>query len=111
MSLPMVIAFGLAQCALKKGHVSVELITARFSPRGKAWMDSLAYLLFFVLFALITWQSLLRALGMRQTGLTSEVLAFPIYPFVLTVTIGCGAISLVTTFKDFVRSLSEAFGK
>ena len=73
-------------------------------------MDSLAYLFFFALFALITWQSLLRALGMKQTGLTSEVLALPIYPFVLTVTIGCGAICLVV-LKDFLQSLVEAFNK
>lgn len=108
--LPMVIAFGLAHCSLEKGHVSVELVTARLSDRGRAFMDCLAYLLFTVLYGLITWQSLLRAMGMKQTGLTSEVLALPVYPFVLTVTVGCGAICLAT-LKDFFQSLSEALHK
>lgn len=106
--LPMVIALGLAQCALDKGHVFVELFVSRLSHRGQAYMNCVAYLLFSALYALITWQSLLRALGMKQTGQTSEVLALPVYPFVLAVAVGCGALFLAT-LKDFFQSLSEAF--
>jgi TRAP-type C4-dicarboxylate transport system permease small subunit len=108
--LPIVIAFGLAQCALEKGHVSVELIISSLPDRTKAFMNSIAYLLFFALYALITWQSLLRAIGMKHTGLTTEVLAIPVYPFVLTVTVGSAVLCLVT-FKDFLQSLFEAFNK
>jgi len=108
--LPMVIAFGLAQCSLEKGHVSVELFTSRLSKRGKTFMNCIAYLLFSVLYALIAWQSLLRALGLKQTGQTSEVLALPLYPFVLTVTVGCSALFLAT-LKDFFQSFLEAFDK
>jgi TRAP-type C4-dicarboxylate transport system permease small subunit len=64
-------------------------------------------LFFFALFALITWQSLLRAIGMMSSGLRSEVLAIPVFPFVLTVTLGCGVLSLVA-LKDVFEFLAEA---
>lgn len=105
--MPVVIAFGLARCAMEKGHVNVELVISRFPARAKAFMNSLVHAFFFALFALITWQSLLRALGMLTTGLKSEVLALPVFPFVLTVTLGCGALSLVA-LKDVFEFLSEA---
>jgi TRAP-type C4-dicarboxylate transport system permease small subunit len=106
--LPIVIAFGLAQCALEKGHVSVELVISGLPDRVKAFMNSIAYLLFSILYALIAWQSLLRAVGMKHTGLTTEVLAIPVYPFVLTVTVGCAVLCLAT-LKDFFQSLSKVF--
>ncbi|MBW2030978.1 MAG: TRAP transporter small permease [Deltaproteobacteria bacterium] len=108
--LPVVIAFGMAKCSLENGHVSVELLISRLPGRMRAFMKSIAYLLFTVLYGLITWQSLLRALGMKQTGQTSEVLAIPVYPFVLTVTVG-SAVLCLTTIKDFFQYLFEAFKK
>jgi TRAP-type C4-dicarboxylate transport system permease small subunit len=105
--MPIVIAFGLAHCAMEKGHVNVELVISRFSVRTKAYMNSIVNLFFFALFALITWQSLLRAVGMIASGLKSEVLAIPVFPFVLTVTLGSGVLSLVV-LKDVFESLAEA---
>jgi TRAP-type C4-dicarboxylate transport system permease small subunit len=105
--MPIVIAFGLARCAMEKGHVNVELVISRFSARTKACMNSIVNLFFFALFALITWQSLLRAMGMITSGLKSEVLAIPVFPFVLMVTLGCGVLSLVA-LKDVFEFLAEA---
>jgi hypothetical protein len=70
-------------------------------------MNSIVHLFFFALFVLITWQSLLRAIGMIASGLKSEVLAIPVFPFVLTVTLGSGALSLVA-LKDVFEFLTEA---
>ena len=52
-------------------------------------MKSAAYLLMFVVFVLITWQSIVRAMGMIDSGQYSEVLYLPIYPFIFVVTLGC----------------------
>ncbi|MBN2060996.1 MAG: TRAP transporter small permease [Deltaproteobacteria bacterium] len=106
--LTVVIAFGLAQCALEKGHVSVDLVVSGLSSRKRAFMDSIAHLSFAALYAIICWQSLLRALGMKHTGLTTEVLDLLVYPFVLAVTLGCAVLCLVA-LKDFFQSLFEAF--
>jgi TRAP-type transport system small permease protein len=105
--MPIVVAFGLAHCAMEKGHVNVELLISRFPDRVKACMKSMVNLFFFALFALITWQSLLRALGMIASGLKSEVLAIPVFPFVLTVTLGSAVLSLVA-LKDVFECLAEA---
>lgn len=105
--MPIIITFGLAQCAKEKGHVNVELFISKLSGRKKAFMNSIINLFFFTLFGLITWQSILRALGMIASGLKSEVLSFPIFPFVLMVSLGCGVLSLVV-LMDFIKSLMEA---
>ena len=105
--MPVLIAFGLAHCAMEYGHVRVDLVILKLPARGQAVMNCIASLVFFALFFLITWGSLLRALGMMDTGQTSEVLYIPVFPFVLTVTLGSAALSLVA-FKDFFQSLSEA---
>jgi len=108
--MPIVIAFGLAYCALAKGHVRVDLVTSRLPKRPQAVMNSFACLVFLGLFILITWQSLLRAKGMIHTGLTSEVLLIPVFPFVLAVSAGSAVLCLVV-LRDFFDYLSQALRK
>jgi len=108
--MPIVIAFGLAYCAFEKGHVRVDLLISRLPNRAQAVMNSIASLVFLGLFVLITWQTFLRAKGMIDTGLISEVLLIPVFPFVLTVTAGSAMICLVV-LRDFFDYLSQALRK
>ena len=108
--MPIVLAFGLANCALEKGHVRVELLTARLSERAHTIMDAISSLAFFCLFVLITWQSFIRALDMIRSGLKSEVLLFPVFPFVLAVTVGSGVLCLVV-LRDFICDLYKGIMK
>jgi TRAP-type C4-dicarboxylate transport system permease small subunit len=105
--MPMVVALGLASCALKEGHVRVDLITSMLPARLQQIMKSTAYLMMSAVFVLITWQSIVRAKGMMASGQYSEVLYLPIYPFVFVVTLGCAALSLVA-LKLFIRFVNEA---
>jgi TRAP-type C4-dicarboxylate transport system permease small subunit len=106
--MPILVTFGFAYCALEKGHVQVELLVSRLSKRGQALMNSVASLIFFGLFALITWQSWLRVKGMMHVGQMSIVLDIPVYPFVLTIAVGSAALCLIV-LRDFLFYLSEAF--
>jgi TRAP-type C4-dicarboxylate transport system permease small subunit len=108
--MPIVIAFGFAYCALEKGHVKVELLTARLPKRAQAIMNSMASLIFLGMFLLISWQSWVRAKGMMDSGQTSLVLYIPVYPFVLAVAVGSAALCLVV-MRDLFSYLSEVSGK
>jgi TRAP-type C4-dicarboxylate transport system permease small subunit len=105
--MPMVVAFGLAHCALEDGHVQVELLTSKLPIRLQNVMKSVANLALFAVFVLIAWQATVRGIGMIVSGLYTEVLYLPIYPFVFVVTLGCLALSLVA-LKKFFQHLSMA---
>jgi hypothetical protein len=66
-----------------------------------------ANLALFAVFVLIAWQATVRGIGMIVSGLYTEVLYLPIYPFVFVVTLGCLALSLVA-LKKFFQHLSMA---
>ncbi|MBW1767244.1 MAG: TRAP transporter small permease [Deltaproteobacteria bacterium] len=108
--MPIVIAFGLAYCALEKGHVSVQLVTSKLPERAQVVMHIFANLVFLAVFILITWQTLLRAKGMFDTGQTSIVLYIPVFPFVLAVAIGSAALCLVV-LRDLFTYLSQVVRK
>jgi len=108
--MPIVIAFGLAYCALEKGHVSVQLVTSKLPERAQVVMHIFANLVFLAVFILITWQTLLRAKGMFDTGQTSIVLYIPVFPFVLAVAIGSAALCLVV-LRDLFTYLSQVVKK
>jgi len=99
--MPIAVGCGLAYCALEEKHVRVELLTSALPLRAQAAANSFSHLVFFILFALITWQTFLRATGMIASGQSSEVLYLPIYPFVLVLTACCAILCLVTLSKFF----------
>ena len=75
--MPMVVALGLAFCTLNDGHVRVDLVTSLMPKRVQQLMQSAAYLTMLCVFAIIAWQSVVRARGMIASGQYSEVLYLP----------------------------------
>ena len=108
--MPIVVALGLAYCAIEKGHVRVDLVVTRLSERAQAIMNSLASFLFLGTFILITWQSVLRAQEMIRFGTTSHNLYIPVAPFVLVVTVGSAVLCLVL-LREFIDYLCKAVKK
>lgn len=105
--MAIVVAFGLAYCAMMKGHVRVDLIVERLPQRAQAVIDSVTGLLSLGLFSLITWQCFLNVKLQFASGVTSTVLLIPVFPFVGMVGIGSALLSLMLLI-DFLESLSRA---
>ena len=105
--MAIVIAFGLAYCAVAKGHVRVGLVVDRFPQRAQAIIDSVTGLLGLGLFSVITWQCVLQVKIQFDSGLTSAVLFIPAFPFVAVVAFGSAMLCLVI-LADFFDSLSQA---
>ena len=108
--MSLVVALGLAYCAMEKGHVRVDLVVSRLSTRSQAVMNFIASLVFLIMFILITWQSVYRAQAMIQAHLTSNVLYIPSFPFVFVLTFGSAVLCLVL-LRDTLDYLFQAVKK
>ena len=105
--MAIVVAFGLAYCAVMKGHVRVEMLVSRLPQRAQVIIDSITCLVGLGLFSLITWQCFVNMKLLFASELTSSVLLIPVFPFAGVVGVGSACLTLVL-LTDFIDSLSQA---
>jgi TRAP-type transport system small permease protein len=97
---------GIAWCAVKGGHVGVDLIVSHFSPRVQAVIDSLTCLLSLGVVPVVAWQAFLQAGYAKAEKVQSDLLEIPAYPFYLIVGIAYVLFSLV-----LINTLVQLVGK
>jgi len=97
----LLVTFGIVYCAVRKGHIRVELVLIHLPRRANRVLNMIAYSSSAIFFILISWQTFLHA--KTSTKLTSPVLFIPVYPFVYAVSIGMALLALV-----FIRSMVES---
>lgn len=105
--MAIIVAFGLAYCAVMKGHVRVDFVISRFPKRIQIIISSITGLLSFGLFSVATWQLCLYTKELFDSGQSSVVLLIPTFPFVALVAVGSAILSLVL-LADFLDLLSQA---
>jgi len=93
--MAVTVSSALAYAAYRKGHVSVDVLITRFSPRVQAVINSITCFLSLSVFLLIAWRSTLYAENLRASGQVSTSLYIPIYPFVYSIVIGSVIICLI----------------
>jgi len=91
----ILVSFGLARCAVERGHVNVDLIITRFSKKTQTIITGITSLLSLALSVLITWQSFIHIEDIFQSKLKTPVLLIPVYPFVAFVGIGFACLCFV----------------
>jgi len=95
-----------AYTLLHRGHVSIEVIYERFSPRVRAIMDCFTYLVFFFPFCIIAFtQGILFAYTSWSIGETSESAALIVVPGVKTVIPVAFLLILIQGSANFIRHL------
>lgn len=105
--LALVVFFAIAYTQVRKGHISIDVIVSRFSPRAQAIIDSITYFFSLGLFSLVTWQSAVHAIRLFEGHNVSGVLSWPVYPFVIAVAVGSLLFCLVL-LVNLLRSLAKA---
>jgi TRAP-type C4-dicarboxylate transport system permease small subunit len=106
----MVVALGLSYTQLKKGHISIELLTSRMSRRAQAIDDIFIYLICLGIYALISWQAIVG--GQRQqiaNVVISEIMKIPIYPFYYVLALG-GIILCLVFMLDIIDAFHSLWG-
>jgi len=102
----ILVAFAIAYCAVKKGHIAVEIMVTRFSQRVQGIIGSITGILGLGIFALVTWQCLVLGNNMWRLGELSMSAHMPFYPYIYGVGFGCALLCLVILI-DLGKSLAK----
>lgn len=105
----VVTSFSLGYTSVEKGHIAVDFLVMRFSPKVQTFIGAANAMIAAVLFGIITWQSLLYGIDLFNKGQVSPTIQMPIYPFVFGVAVGCGLLTLVLVveFMHLLRSFRD----
>jgi TRAP-type C4-dicarboxylate transport system permease small subunit len=103
----ILVALALAHCALRRGHISVELIVARLPRRAQGLIGCVTNILSLAIFAAVIWQCMVFAERMIRTGQVTMTALLPFYPFIYTIAFGCFLLTLVI-LVDLLKSLDKA---
>ena len=105
--LAVFILLGAAYTQQVKGHVGVDFVTSRLSPRVRTLCEILTTLLSLFIIAIVIWQGFLE--GIREKTV-SDMLRIPQYPFRLLVSIG-GFLLWLELLIDLVHSIGKLSGR
>ena len=100
--LALVIAFGIPQVSLDKGHVYMEFLLEKLSKRGKNVMNTFTRVLCLILFAFIGYKLFGVGARFHASGEVSPTIMLPFYPVAYGVAVCCLLECCVFIF-DIVR--------
>jgi len=101
--LAVFILLGAAYTQQVKGHVGVDFITSRLSPRLRKICQIITTLLSLFIIAIVVWQGFLQGMSERTV---SEIVRIPQYPFRLLVAIG-GFLLWLELLIDLIGLIGE----
>ncbi len=105
MTFAIYMMMGGAYVYLKKGHVAMDILSGRFSPRTRALVNILTYVIGFAFLYVMVWKGGERAINTILTNEHSTTVWAPsMIPFRLCLPVGC-ALFLLQTLAQFVRDL------
>lgn len=105
-----VTALALGYTQTRRGHIAVNVLINRFSPRTQKALNSLNDAACALFFIVVTWQLVQKANGFVKTGEVSETLRVVFYPFTYIVALGCGLLALVFVLGLIRDLLTETGG-
>lgn len=98
--------FGMGYTALRKGHLTVDLVTEHLPRRVQVVLNVFTGLLCLAVVFVMAWQAALQVGAMHESGETTGVLGMPYYPMFLLVAVGV-FLFLLVLLADFFDSLVE----
>ena len=97
-----------AYTLLYKGHVKIDVIYDKFSPRTRGILDIITYMLFFFPFCIIVlYQGVIYASTSWSIGETSESASLAIVPLVKTMIPLAIALLLIQGIATFIRAIMQ----
>jgi TRAP-type C4-dicarboxylate transport system permease small subunit len=100
----IVIAFALGYTQRKKDHIIVEILTERFPKKLQRAVDTFAYLVITIFFAVVSWQIFVWAVKIYESHEVSETLKVIYHPFVFAVALAFAVMSF-TALVDFLKNI------
>ncbi|MGB7181530.1 MAG: TRAP transporter small permease [Burkholderiaceae bacterium] len=100
----LLVCLGLAVTTFNRGHISVDLLNSVLPSRADNWFRRLTALTGVLVFSLIAWRLYDRALSFMDDGLTTQVLALPVYPVVFVMAAASVVAALIALVQLFEAS-------
>lgn len=98
--LMVFLVFGaFAVTELQGGHVDIDVVVTRFSPRWRALSETFAAVLSTGFWGAITWRTALHAQNVWTAGETTPNLGLPISPFVWVAAAGTALFTLALLLR------------
>lgn len=91
----VLLAMGIAHCAVKKGHIAVGILVEKLSELKEALVESVTNFIAFIFISLLAWETLVYGAKMMERGYTTGHLLIPLYPFIFLVGIGFVMLAIV----------------
>ncbi len=108
----LLLSLGVAYCAVKKGHVSVDVLVEQFPKEIQHIIDTITNLIASVFIFAIGREAIRQAERVMNRGGRTDHLGIPIYPFYYLVAFGLLILGLVLFFRSMsVFSQSVLFRK
>lgn len=102
LALAVALSFFMPWCALERGHVVVDVATARLPRRTRAMLDMAGNLLLAATAAVLSWRMALGGIEMRAYGDESMVLRLPTW-IGFVVAVPCFALTALTALVAALR--------
>jgi TRAP-type C4-dicarboxylate transport system permease small subunit len=100
------VAFALASTQRRRGHIVVDILSSRYPPPVKRFVDALSAAISSVFFSIVAWQVLVWGSRIMAAGEVSETLKVIYHPFVFGVAAGFGLLAL-TCLLDIPRAFRK----
>ena len=97
----IIVFLALAHCQVHKAHINIDMFVVRLPHKAQRVISSIMLLISLIFFILLTWQSVLRAFELRNSGTMSTALSIPTYPFLFVVAFGTAMLALVLLINFF----------
>jgi TRAP-type C4-dicarboxylate transport system permease small subunit len=76
----MMIYLGVGYTTIHRGHIRVDILITRFSPRIQAALDTFTFFIAFVFMALVCWRLLLQAASRVENNDITQIWEIPVWP-------------------------------
>ncbi len=103
----VMIGLALAYCAVQKGHIAVDFVMARFSPRIQAAVDIVTCSIALGFWTLSAWHVAKHAYRLSVTGVVASTTQTPYYHFIYLLAFGLLVLGLVLLL-ELIESIKKA---
>jgi TRAP-type C4-dicarboxylate transport system permease small subunit len=100
------VAFALACTQRARGHIVVDILSARYSRRFRRLADALSAAISAAFFGIVAWQVALWGMRLAASGEVSETLKIAYHPFVFGVAAGFALLAF-TCLLDVPRAFRK----
>ena len=110
LGFSIVVFLPMAWCALKEGHVDLNILVSRFPKSARLGIEVIILFITTGTLGVTSWQLLMQGIRLQNMNAETPILGIPFSPFLYLATLGTLMMTLVFLIK-FFHSLSTLLEK